>query len=84
MASQMRRAVVSIPSNIAEGKGRSSPKELVQFLFTARGSLLELETQTLLAARLGYLEAEQTEHLKRAIEIIGKELNSLINTVKAA
>jgi four helix bundle protein len=51
----MRRAAVSIPSNIAEGKGRYTHRELTQFLVTARGSLLELETQALIAERLGYL-----------------------------
>jgi four helix bundle protein len=55
LTSQMRRSAVSIPSNIAEGKGRFSAKELVHFLLQARGSLLELETQLLIAYRLGYL-----------------------------
>ena len=55
LANQFRRAAVSVPSNIAEGKGHRSDAEFVHFLFHARGSLLELETQLNLAARLGYI-----------------------------
>jgi four helix bundle protein len=55
LSNQLRRSAVSIPSNIADGKGRFSQKELVQFLFRARGSLLELETQIIVANKLGYI-----------------------------
>jgi four helix bundle protein len=56
LTDQMRRSAVSIPSNIAGGKGRSSDRELLQFLNHARGSLYELQTQIKLAARLTYLD----------------------------
>src|ERR1700693_1677632 len=65
LVSQMRRARVAVPSNIAEGKGHRSDPEFVRFLFHARGSLLELQTQLLLARRLEYLSQEKTDELCR-------------------
>jgi four helix bundle protein len=56
LALQMRRAAVSVPSNIAEGQGRRGPKEFTHFLSLTRGSLLELETQLLLSIDLGYVK----------------------------
>lgn len=79
LTSQMRRAAVSVPSNIAEGKGRFSNKELVQFLLRARGSLLELDTQVILAYRLGYVSEIQFSELQRQSAEVGKILNGLIN-----
>ncbi|MBI3477915.1 MAG: four helix bundle protein [Acidobacteria bacterium] len=79
LTSQMRRAAVSIPSNIAEGKGRHSPKELVQFLFHARGSLLELDTQLSIAHELDYVDEPTFIHLDGMIDEVGRILNGLIN-----
>lgn len=72
----MRRAAVSIPSNIAEGKGRSSDRELVQFLNHARGSLYELQTQIKLAAGLSYIAP--ADKITSQAEEVGKVLNGLI------
>jgi four helix bundle protein len=83
LSAQMRRSAVSIPSNIAEGRGRFSSKELVQFLYHARGSLLELETQLEIATRLGYLEASQAERSREKIGSVARLLNGLLNAMKA-
>jgi four helix bundle protein len=80
LTSQMRRSAVSVPSNIAEGKGRFSRKELVQFLFRARGSLLELETQITIGQELGYLELEDGKRLINLIAEVGRMLNGMVNT----
>ena len=77
LRSQIRRSAVSIPSNIAEGKGRQSDKEFKQFLYIARGSLLELRTQLELSRRLGYLQ--NPENLKTHLVELESMLNSLIN-----
>lgn len=82
LVSQMRRAAISIPSNIAEGKGRQTAGEFLQFLIHARGSLLELETQIQIAENLGYLDAEKSEVLKARTAQMGKMLNRFIDAVK--
>jgi four helix bundle protein len=69
LVSQMRRAAVSIPSNIAEGCGRQHTKDLIQFLIIARGSLYELETQVYLSSDLTYITSFQ---LEEAVEKINK------------
>jgi len=79
LSSQMRRAAVSVPSNIAEGKGHRSDPEFMRFLLHARGSLLELQTQLLIARRLQYLSDEKADELCRSGDGIGRGLNALIN-----
>lgn len=82
LTSQLRRAAVSIPSNIAEGQGRSFDKEFSKFLSNAMGSLMEVETQLQIAANLGYIRPQQTAKcLKEAAEI-GRVLNGLIASVR--
>jgi four helix bundle protein len=63
LTNQLRRAAVSVPSNIAEGQARFSPKEFHHFLSHARGSLVEIETQLTIAQNLGYLTPNQTQPL---------------------
>ena len=82
LMSQLRRAAVSIPSNIAEGKGRLSKGEFRQFLGNARGSLAEVETQILIAQNLNYLNEVETNSLLTKVEEVGKILNGLISAVK--
>jgi four helix bundle protein len=78
----MRRAAVSIPSNIAEGKGRSTDRDRALFFCHARGSLLELETQILIGERLTYLTSARAEALLRISAELGRMLNSLIQSIR--
>jgi four helix bundle protein len=83
LASQMRRAGVSVPSNIAEGAARSSTREFLQFLNVAGGSLSELDTQIEIAMRLGFVSAEQREELDGMTDSIASKLAGLIRQQKA-
>ena len=80
LTSQMRRASVSIPSNIAEGWGRLSRKNYIQFLRISRGSLFELETQILITKELKYIN--NSEIVEGLIIEISKMLNSLIKKLE--
>jgi four helix bundle protein len=81
LTSQLRPAVISIPSNIAEGQGRLTPGEFRQSLGHARGSLLETETQILMAGRLHYLSEEQVARLLGLSAELGRILNGLIASI---
>lgn len=79
LSDQMRRAAVSIPSNIAEGAGRNSNKEFKRFLFIANGSIAELETQLLICCNLAFVDKsavkkllQQTEQIRKMIYGLGK------------
>jgi four helix bundle protein len=82
LTSQMRRAAVSVPSNIAEGKGRLTDRAFTVFLGHARGSLFELETQISLASDLGYLGEKEGRALAEQCAELGRMLNGLLNTVR--
>src|SRR5450755_2789732 len=78
---QLRRAAVSVPSNIAEGQGRLSKKEFKHFLSLARGSLLEVETQVLIAADLNYLSQQNAHDLETQAHEVLRILNALMDSL---
>jgi four helix bundle protein len=82
LTSQLRRAAVSVPSNIAEGRGRRSKREYVQFLYRARGSLLEVETQLEIAHNLAFLPDDRFTGLCNEVDDAGRVLNGLIANVQ--
>ena len=84
ITSQLRRAAVSVPSNIAEGQGRQTTGEFRQFLGQARGSLLETETQILLSERLGFLDHKSAEVLLTQASEVGRVLNGLLASLKGS
>lgn len=79
LASQLQRAAVSVPSNIAEGQARQHTNEFRQFLHISLGSLAEVDTQIVVARELGYLSAEQAQDLFQEITLLKKMLYTLIN-----
>jgi four helix bundle protein len=81
LSQQIRRAAVSVPSNIAEGKGHRSNKEFVHFLLHARGSLLELQTQLMIAEELQYIGKEEGRRLLGLADSVGRALSGLINSM---
>jgi four helix bundle protein len=75
---QIRRAAVSIPSNIAEGDERDTDREAVRFFYVAKGSLVELRTQLQIAYEIGYLETDSYNHLNQETNTIANMLGALI------
>lgn len=82
LVSQLNRAVVSVPTNIAEGWGRESSKNYLQFLRISRGSLMEVETLMLISKNLNYINAEKHKIISDRIEEVGKILQGLIKSVQ--
>ncbi len=82
LTSQIRRGAVSVPSNLAEGAGRITKGEFLQAIGHARGSLLEVETQLIIANRLGYLGSTEMDPLFRATTEVGKLTNGLLRSLK--
>jgi four helix bundle protein len=82
LTNQLRRASVSVPSNIAEGQARFSQKEFHHFLSQARGSLVEIETQLLIAKNLKYVQPAKADALLAVADELGRILNGLIASIK--
>lgn len=83
LADQIRRAVVSVPSNIAEGQARKSPGDFKRFLHIALGSLAEVDTQIILAQEFGYVSKEDVAQVDVQIQNLRKKLYALINSLTA-
>jgi len=83
LISQIRRAAVSIPSNIAEGSARSSRKEFIQFLNISMGSAVELETQVIISKNLGYITEELFQKISDKVNKISKMVQGLIKSIKS-
>ena len=83
LADQIRRAVISVPSNIAEGQARKAPGDFRRFLHIALGSLAEVDTQLVLAQGFGYLGEEDVDSVDEQIQGLRKKLYALINSLPA-
>ncbi|MFH1160048.1 MAG: four helix bundle protein [bacterium] len=83
MTSQIRRAAISFPANIAEGWGRESSKNYIQFLRNSRGSLFELDTLLIITQELSYISTDQSNNIRKEINELGKMLNSIIQKINA-
>lgn len=81
LTSQLRRASVSVPSNIAEGAGRSTNKDFRKFLFNSMGSLKEIETQLIISKKLKYIQENQFKKILMNINIIGIKLKNFIERI---
>jgi len=82
LTNQLRRAAVSVASNIAEGQGRLSKREFRQFLGQARGSLIEMETQVVIAGNLGYLSTATVDHLMERSGEVSRLLHGLMQSIQ--
>jgi four helix bundle protein len=82
LSGQMRRASISVPSNIAEGAGRQTKKEFINYLHMAQGSLSELDTQLVIANRIGYITSDSYNEMEKKIETISKMITGLIKSLK--
>ena len=82
LTSQIRRAAVSVPSNIAEGSGRRTAKELIYFLHIAIGSMAELETQFIISQNLGYLKAEDFTKIDKELHELLRMTTALANNLR--
>jgi four helix bundle protein len=81
LSNQLRRSAVSVPSNIAEGQGRLSQREFRQFLGQARGSLLETETQLLIAQKLGYMDQQTLDAVMEHSGEVSRMLHRLLQVI---
>jgi len=82
LISQMRRAAVSVASNVAEGAARNTKKEFIQFLFNAQGSLSELDTQIIICKKLGYISSEDRDLIDGEMSTESKLITGLIKYLR--
>src|SRR5262245_31827649 len=82
LSAQVRRAAVSIPSNIAEGQGRQTTREFLHFLSVAQGSLREAETQVIIAERLSYTDQQEATPIMDKTSEVARLLHGLVNSLR--